>query len=287
METNTNSPLQSPLLQSHESFYDPAGASRIASVLCELLNPAYILLFGRCAGLTPHSDTLAYDLLVITEGIAPYDWYAAKRYLKMKLPQIGHGVPYMNIYVHSRHDVEANVTPFFYLARREGVVLYRSHRQRFTRPNGNFDFGRAASVAAGYAGVFLPQDDRLTDWAQRRLRPEYVREAAFATAQAAIYYYRTLFYVYHGFDAGSCDVRYLHHRLRTLSGELLLLFESDEYRPVTTLHKLKRIRDHVLYDPGFFVGIDELSDHLGRIKRLGEVVTRLCDSRVALYAGRA
>ena len=97
-----------------------------------------------------------YDLLVIVESKSHYNWYDAKRYLKMKLPNIGHGAPYLNIYVLTKHDVEANYTPFIYLSRREGILLYRSHGQKFKRPRKNFDFGHAAAVAERYAATFLP-----------------------------------------------------------------------------------------------------------------------------------
>ncbi len=60
-------------------------AAQIADTLCELLDPAQILLFGKMAGRTPLSDTLAYDLLVITDGEPLYNWAEAKRYLKMKI----------------------------------------------------------------------------------------------------------------------------------------------------------------------------------------------------------
>ena len=282
METNQNLTVRQPE-QLQETLYDPAKAERITAILHELLHPAYVLLFGKMAGKTPHSDTLAYDILVITERTPTYDWYDAKRYLKMKIPSVGHGAPYMNIYVYSRHDVEANWVPFFFLARREGVVLYSSRRRKFTRPRDRFDFERAAALANKYADTFLPLADRLTGYASQGIDRQYIRESAFATAQAAIYYYRTLFYVYHGFEAETCDVRILHHRMRTLSGELPLLFESDEYRHPKTLRRLHDFTSKAQYDPEFRVAPDELSDHIGRVKQLGKVASGLCRKRIGLF----
>ncbi len=94
--------------QTLEYTYNPGKAACIAEVLRELLDPEYILLFGKMTGKTPHSDILTYDLLVITADPPRYNWYDAKRYLKMKIPSIGHGAPYMNIYIHTLHDVESN-----------------------------------------------------------------------------------------------------------------------------------------------------------------------------------
>ncbi len=293
METKQNpvqeQPAQNILAvaeQSPDTLYDPAKAADIADTLRELLDPEYILLFGKLAEATPHSDVLAYDLLVITDVPSHYGWYEAKRYLKMKLPYIGHGAPYVNLYIHTRRDVDANVVPFFHFARREGILLYSSHRRKLFRPGNRFDFGRAASDAERYAAIFMPLADRLAWLAERSIDRNNVREPAFATAQAAIYYYRTLFYVYHGFVADSCDVKYLHHRMRTLSGDLLLLFEPDDMQAMPTLHRLKSFVDRARYDPEFFVEMDELVWHVDRVKRLGEIVKRLCRNRVELYDRR-
>ena len=268
-----------------QQSYDPLKAARIAETLAELLDPEYILLFGKLADGTPHSDILAYDLLAVTDGPAHYSWYDAKRYLKMKLPYIGHGAPYINLYIHTRHDIETRNVPFLYFARKEGIVLH-SRSRKVARPRDKFDFGYAASLAMKYANIFMPLADKLAGYAERNLDRDHARESAYAMAQAAVYYYRTLFYVYHCFEADSCDVRYLHHRLRTLSGELPLLFESDEYYPKQTLHCLNNSATYAQYDPDFFVESDELARHFDPVKRLGEIARRLCNRRMELYTKR-
>ena len=290
METNQKHAQELPAqniiaIEPKQQSYDTLKAARIAETLSELLNPEYILLFGKLADGTPHSDILAYDLLAITDGPTRYDWYAAKRYLKMKLPYIGHGAPYINLYIYTRQYLDANNTPFFYFARKEGIVLH-SRSRKIARPRDGFDFGYAASLAMKYSGIFMPLADKLAGYAQRNLDRDHIRESAFAIAQAAVYYYRTLFYVYHGFEADSCDVRYLHHRLRTLSGELPLLFEPDDFNSATSLRRLNNFTTCAPYDPDFFVETDELARHLDLVKRLGEIVRRLCERRMELYAKR-
>ena len=285
METNQNILIKSTVEEPKQQSYDTLKAARIAETLRELLDPEYILLFGKLANGTPHSDILAYDLLAVTDGPAHYSWYDAKRYLKMKLPYIGHGAPYINLYIHTRHDIETRNVPFFYFARKEGIVLH-SRSRKVARPRDKFDFGYAVSLAMKYSGIFMPLADKLAGYAERNLDRDHARESAYAMAQAAVYYYRTLFYVYHGFEADSCDVRYLHHRLRTLSGELPLLFESDEYYPKQTLHCLNNFATYAQYDFDFFVETDELARHLDLVKRLGEVARRLCERRMELYAER-
>lgn len=66
--------------------YDPRSIGRMTELLQEILDPAYILLFGSPADGTPHSDVIGYDLLIATHTPPAYDWLAARRYLKMKMP---------------------------------------------------------------------------------------------------------------------------------------------------------------------------------------------------------
>ena len=37
-------------------------------------DPEYVLLFGKLAGGTPHSDAVAYDLLIVVRETPEYDW---------------------------------------------------------------------------------------------------------------------------------------------------------------------------------------------------------------------
>ena len=134
METNQKHAQELPAqniiaIEPKQQSYDTLKAARIAETLRELLDPEYILLFGKLADGTPHSDILAYDLLVVTDGPTHYSWYDAKRYLKMKLPYIGHGAPYINLYIHTRHDIETRNVPFLYFARKEGIVLHSRSRK--------------------------------------------------------------------------------------------------------------------------------------------------------------
>ncbi len=282
METNQNLISVEPQ-HALEALYTPVQAAQIADALCELLDPAYILLFGKMAGKTPFSDTYAFDLLVLTDGAPLYNWIEAKRYLKMKIPWVGHGTPYINIYVHSLRHTETCYTPFFYFARKEGIVLYCSRNRTFARPKKQFDFGLAADYATKYTQTFLSLADRLVDFAELRIDPKHAREAAFASAQAAVYYFRSLFYVFHGFEAETSDIRILHQRMRTLSGKLPLLFEPDEIHAMQTLHSLNLFLTAARYDPQFVVPLEAIAWHTERVRRLGQIVTTLCRLRIDLY----
>ena len=117
---NDTPPMPEPPATETPRLYDPGVVARIAQCLSELLDPAYILLFGSMAGGTPHSDALSYDLLIATHDTPQYNWLDVRRYLKMKMPGAGHGAPYLNIYMYAANYVVSQSSPLFYLARKEG-----------------------------------------------------------------------------------------------------------------------------------------------------------------------
>ncbi len=53
--------------------YDPGSIGHMTELLREILDPAYILLFGSSANGTPHSDVIGYDLLIATHTPPVYD----------------------------------------------------------------------------------------------------------------------------------------------------------------------------------------------------------------------
>ena len=86
METNQN-PVQEnsaqrialALEQPAERLYDPAEAARIVHCLTDgYFDSEYILLFGKLVGGTPHSDAMAYDLLMVVRETPEYDWIDSK-----------------------------------------------------------------------------------------------------------------------------------------------------------------------------------------------------------------
>ena len=108
------------------------------------------------------------------------------------------------------------------------------------------------------------------------------------SSQAAVYYYRTLFYVYHGFEAGTSDLEILQRRMRTLSAELPILFGKSERRDSRcTLRGLNLFLEKARYDPGFFIDRKALEGYCDRVTQFRGVATRLCERRIALYEARA
>ena len=267
---NDTPPMPEPPATETPRLYDPGVVARIAQCLSELLDPAYILLFGSMAGGTPHSDALSYDLLIATHDTPQYNWLDVRRYLKMKMPGAGHGAPYLNIYMYAANYVVSQSSPLFYLARKEGVLLYCSDRHKFKRPKRPYPFSEAACNAKHYYTTFMSLGDQFLEQAGTALTENKIRQAAFATAQAAVYFFQVLFRGY------TRDVMILHERTRTLSAELFLLFESDSFTPIHTLPCLRRFIINARYDSSFFIHVTELEQHLDRVERMQSIVEKVC-----------
>ena len=106
-------------------------------------DPEYILLFGKLVGGTPHSDAMAYDLLMVVRETPEYDWIQTKRILRYKVPYSCRKITYINLYIMTLSYVESNSTPFLFFAHAEGELLYCSDSYHFQRPKHPIDFAKA------------------------------------------------------------------------------------------------------------------------------------------------
>lgn len=278
-------PIQTP--PTPQTRYNPAEAERLVEALCTSpLEPEYILLFGSLAGGTPHSDVTAYDLLIAVRRASSYDWALARRYLRNKLPPARREVPYMNIYVLTLEELELLRVPYLHFARTEGELLYCKERYDFRRPHKPHNFRAACSDAALYRDMFLPLGKRFLEQAQEALGilgDDGIRMAAHAATQAAIQFYRVLYYVYHNQEFESCDPQLMHERMRTLSTELKLLYEDTHIDHVTTLPRLKMYGEKACSDPKFAVNGCVLEQDVERVQRMEEIVERVTEERLKLY----
>ena len=226
METNQN-PVQENAAQRiapepgqpAERLYNPAEAARIVQCLTDgYFDPEYILLFGNLAGGTPHSDAVACDLLMVVRETPEYDWIRAKRILRYRMPVKHRDIAYINLYIMTLNYVESNKTPFLYFAHSEGELLYCSDHCHFRRPKHPIDFAKAYADAKLHYDTFRMLGNELIEQAREALsESRNIRLAALFSAQAAVYFYHTLYYVYHGQEFDSHDPVVMHDRMRTLS----------------------------------------------------------------------
>lgn len=131
METNQNLVQENSaqrialaLEQPAEPLYDPAEAARIVHCLTDgYFDPEYILLFGKLVGGTPHSDAMAYDLLMVVRETPEYDWMQTKRILRYKVPYSCRKITYINLYIMTLSYIELNAVPLLCPCRRRVAVL--------------------------------------------------------------------------------------------------------------------------------------------------------------------
>lgn len=271
--------------QPTEKLYNPAEAARIVQSLTEdYFNPEYILLFGKLVGGTRHSDAMTYDLLMVVRETPEYDWIQAKRILRYKVPYSRREITYINLYIMPLSYVESNKTPFLYFAHSEGELLYCSDHCHFRRPKHPIDFAKAYADAKLHYDTFRMLGNELIEQAQEALsESRNIRLAALFSAQAAVYFYHTLYYVYHGQEFDSHDPVVMHDRMRTLSTKLMLVFDDNHIENIFTLPWLKQILMKTPYSAEFYMAPQELEMHMGRVQKAAEIIENYCGLRLELY----
>ncbi len=281
-DTTFKSPLAAP-----GRLYNVEEADHIVRHLTTegLFDPEYILLFGRLAGGTQHSEAMCYDLLIVVRDMPDYEWWQARRNLRYKVPFRWREIPYVNPYVVTLHYVASHPTPFIYYAHRDGVLLYSKPAFRLHRPKRCLDFSTYYYEASSYCDTFMALADSMLD-AVQAVTPKsasQIRWASHLTAQAAFMYYRVLYYVYHNEVFASDDIATMHERMRTLSTELMLLFDDTHVEHNMTLSVLNRFAAKALTDPAFALPEEAFDEHVGRVVRMGGIVGRCCRRRLDQY----
>ena len=268
-----------------ERFYDPAEVAQIVRILTDgYFDPEYILLFGKLVGGTPHSDALTYDLLMAVRETPEYDWIQAKRILRYKLPYGRRKITYINLYLLPLRYVESNQTPFLYFAHAEGELLYCSDHCRFRRPKHPIDFAGAYADAKFHFDTFRTIGNDLLEQAQDAFaESRNMRLAAQFSAQAMVYFYHTLYYVYHGMEFDSHDPVLMHDRMRTLSSKLMLAFDHSHLEYVFTLPRLKYALMKTPYSLAFDMAPQELETHMDLVRKAAFIIENHCGLRLELY----
>ena len=270
MEANQN-PVQEnsaqrialELEQPAERLYDPAEAARIVQCLTDgYFDPEYILLFGKLVGGTPHSDAMAYDLLMVVREPPEYDWIQTKRILRYKVPYSCRKITYINLYIMTLSYVESNATPFLFFAHAEGELLYCSDSYHFQRPKHPIDFAKAYADAKFHFDTFRTQGNELLEQAQDAFsESRNMRLAAQFSAQAMVYFYR----------------------MRTLSTKLMLAFDDNHIENIFTLPRLKSFLQKSPYGIRFDIAPQKLDIHMERVRKAGGIIENLCGLRLELY----
>ena len=265
-------------------LYNPAEAEQIVGHLTSgIFDPEYILLFGKLVGGTCFSDPMAYDLLMVVRETPSYDWIQAKRYLRYQMPLRHREITYINIYILPLNYVEGNNSPFLYFTHNEGKLIYCKDRHYF-HPKKLCNFAAAYCDAKFHFDTFselgmLYLEKAYSECVEgRKLRP-----AALFTAQAAIYFYHTLYY---GYEFDIHDPVVMHERMRTLSAELMLVLDDNHIDYNFTLPCLKGFMQKAAYNLNFDVAPKELEVHMARVEKMGDIIQRLCEMRLELYEER-
>lgn len=193
-------------------------------------------------------------------------------------------ITYINLYILPLNYVESNWTPFLYFARSEGELLYCSDRHHFRRPKHPCNFAASYADARFHFDTFRTLGNDLLEQAQDAfVESRNVRLAAQFTAQAVVYFYHTLYYVYHGMEFDIHDPVVMHDRMRTLSTKLMLVFDDNHIENIFTLPCLKQILMKTPYSAEFYMAPQELEMHMDRVQKAAEIIENYCELRLERY----
>ena len=163
-------------------------------------------------------------------------------------------------------------------------MLYCSDSYHFQRPKHPIDFAKAYADAKFHFDTFRTQGNELLEQAQDAFsESRNMRLAAQFSAQAMVYFYHTLYYVYHGLEFDSHDPVIMHDRMRTLSTKLMLVFDDNHIENIFTLPRLKEVLMKTPYSAEFRMAPQEMEMHMDRVQQAAGIIENCCELRMELY----
>lgn len=273
--------------QSEIALYDTREAQHIVDILrSSVYRPEAVILFGALAGGTPHSDIAAYDLLIITDEIHLTGEPEARRYLKLKMPPKHRKIGYINPYIYTKKFIATHThSPVFYLAKTEGTVLYCHKRYRVPTQT-CCDFGAARNDALYYFSHIYGLGNQLLENAGEATITCDFRRAAFLCAQAALLYFRTLFFVFYHFETDCENIEELYTSLRTLSADLMVMFDSGQYTAMSTIPRLRNYMDAARFDYNFTVSPHTVTADIAYVEKMKKIISLVCNRRLIMYENK-
>lgn len=269
----------------NEIFKQYPDLEPVTKILIETLKPIHILLFGTTVGGTQHSEPHTYDILVITPETPRYDHSDLKRYLKQRLPNHFRTLAATNIYIHSQNFNPCTPSPYLYFARHEGRLLYCADSQQFIPQKASFNYAEAYRNCSKYYNTFFEMGVSLLKDARRYYEEGNLRMTAFCTSHAVLLFFRVHYYVYHGFATECDDPLLLRRRMRTLSFDLNLIFDSEDNNGrLASLYKTLRNESLDLLNTYF--DRKDVEWCLISGEKIEKVIKRISNERLELYKKR-
>lgn len=256
--------------------------NRLVSLICEYIHPELIILFGKYAGMQSTDIREGYELLILTKEVTAVSYQDLNTYLHTHFKIEDREEKNLMIHMFSLDFVRriSSISPFFLLARRQGILLYRKkdcklkERIKYKGRKVSQCIKINTELALNLAKLFLNDAKQ-----QHEVKNE--RIAGFYLYQSAIQLTRAVTYAYYGFiPQGVEDLQLTYSRIRYCTSELLELWGKDgDYESWRQLGRLQMMNYHARFSPQFKIDTILIKNCLAKIEAFVLATEAYCEKR--------
>lgn len=257
---------------------------KITTLICECVNPLFVILFGHYAGMYLHSPKDGYEFLILTDDASDESMSKIYYYLNENYPVTDRKEKHLSMNLLPLGFVNSELNHNYFLSKisTQGLLLYDSGKNTLWKRN-NFNCISARKEVEHISSTYLSLANQfLTDAKQHYSLKEY-RSTAFNLYQAARLYLWIAVKVYYGYVPKSHNYIYSTYSLaRHISGGLYELWDIADIGGKHALNCLNNFKNESRFKKEFNMTTEILTSFILKIQKLAEETTKICEFRMDL-----
>ena len=265
---------------------------RVVEIIKEVTSPEKIILFGSYATGKYVEDSYMengihyeyisdFDFLIVSQQTEQKEYVLKDKIInrtrhlfKTPVNPIIHSLEYVN------EGLEIGQY-FFSDIVKEGVLLFEANNIPFSTPR-DLTKEEQIQIAQRYFDIWFSDGNAFFKSVVFNFEENEYKLAAFLLHQTAERYYNTTLLVFTGYKPKTHNLEILRQYTKPLSKEIFAIFpyQSEDKEEENLFELLKRCYIDARYKENFIITKDELASLISRIKKLQEVVKRICEDKI-------
>lgn len=277
-------PMKTPLLMPDNNIVNEI--KRITGLICDLIDPAFVILFGEYADMKFQNAVGGYELLVLTTKPATVPTTGVNIYINEQFPIEERIEKRLVIHIRSleRANNERHYNYFYYIIRNEGILLYNCGLYKLWTKN-KFDFEKALENVRHDSETFITLGESFYKDARSYLTAKAYRAAAVNIYNAACELFFTVARIHYGYAISENHKPMIAYNLaRHVSKALFTLWNTKESSYIYSFDHLRNLNRQARFENKLNVEPELLTWHLEQMKQLIAAAKATCKQRVDILS---
>lgn len=259
---------------------------KITALICDLIDPAFVILFGEYADMKFQNAAGGYELLILTVKPASIPTTSVNIYVNEHFPIEERIEKRLVIHIRSleRANNERHYNYFYYIIRNEGILLYNCGLYKLWAKN-RFNVKIALENIRKDMEDFITLGEFFYKDACRYFTDQAYRTTVVYTYSAACEVLFAITRIYYGYSISENHKPITTYTLtRHISQDFFTIWKTEESNYIYSFDHLRELYNHARFENNFKIKAELLSWHLNQVKQLITASKAACQQRIDILS---